>query len=132
WHKKEGDHVAKGEVLFEVETDKANMEIESPASGILRRILVAAGTSVPVTTLVALLSDTADEPIAEAAPLRPLTASASAALRRRESGRRSSASTSTRSGAPARAAASASRTSRRRPPRRRPPPRSRPRARPHA
>jgi len=68
WHKKEGDHVAKGEVLFEVETDKANMEIESPASGILRRILVAAGTSVPVTTLVALLSDTADEPIAEAAP----------------------------------------------------------------
>ena len=63
WHKNEGDRVEKGEILFEVETDKANMEIESPASGYVRHILVRADTTVPVTTLIALISDTADEDI---------------------------------------------------------------------
>ena len=63
WHKKEGDRVEKGEVLFEVETDKANMEIEAPASGYLRHILVPPDRMVPVATLVALVSDTADEDI---------------------------------------------------------------------
>ncbi|MDO8506831.1 MAG: dihydrolipoamide acetyltransferase family protein [Candidatus Limnocylindria bacterium] len=63
WHKKVGDRVEKGEVLFEVETDKANMEIESAASGFVRRILAPADTTVPVTTVIALLSDTADEPL---------------------------------------------------------------------
>lgn len=61
WHKKEGDRVEKGEVLFEVETDKANMEIEAAASGFVRRILVPAGTTVPVTTVIALIADTAVE-----------------------------------------------------------------------
>ncbi len=63
WHKNEGDRVEKGEVLFEVETDKANMEIESPASGYVRHLLVRADTTVPVTTLIALISDTPDEDI---------------------------------------------------------------------
>jgi pyruvate dehydrogenase E2 component (dihydrolipoamide acetyltransferase) len=63
WHKREGDRVEKGEVLFEVETDKANMEIESAASGYVRHLLVRPGQTVPVTTLIALLSDTADEDI---------------------------------------------------------------------
>jgi pyruvate dehydrogenase E2 component (dihydrolipoamide acetyltransferase) len=73
WHRREGDRVEKGEVLFEVETDKANMEIEAPASGIVRRILVEANTTVPVTTLIALITDTADEPlpaVPEATPSR--------------------------------------------------------------
>ncbi len=63
WHKKEGDRVEKGEVLFEVETDKANMEIEAPVSGIVRRILLRADATAPVTTLIALIADTADEPL---------------------------------------------------------------------
>ena len=63
WHKKEGDRVEKGEVLFEVETDKANMEIEASASGVLRRILLPAESSAPVATVIALIADTADEPL---------------------------------------------------------------------
>jgi len=63
WHKREGDRVEKGEILFEVETDKANMEIESAAAGYVRHLLVRPGQTVPVTTLIALLSDTADEDI---------------------------------------------------------------------
>jgi pyruvate dehydrogenase E2 component (dihydrolipoamide acetyltransferase) len=66
WHKKEGDRVEKGEILFEVETDKANMEIESPASGYVRHLLVKADATVPVTTLIALISDTPDEDIPDA------------------------------------------------------------------
>jgi pyruvate dehydrogenase E2 component (dihydrolipoamide acetyltransferase) len=74
WHKKEGERVEKGEVLFEVETDKANMEIEAPASGYVRHILVRAGQSVPVTTLIALVSDTIDEDIPDAAHVAHATA----------------------------------------------------------
>src|SRR6267378_5650227 len=68
WHKREGDRVEKGEVLFEVETDKANMEIEASASGIVRRILLAADASAPVATVIALIADTADEPLPSDAP----------------------------------------------------------------
>jgi pyruvate dehydrogenase E2 component (dihydrolipoamide acetyltransferase) len=66
WHKKEGDRVEKGEVLFEVETDKANMEIEASASGVVRRILLPADASAPVATVIALIADTADEPLGDA------------------------------------------------------------------
>jgi pyruvate dehydrogenase E2 component (dihydrolipoamide acetyltransferase) len=76
WHKKEGDRVAKGDVLFEVETDKANMEIEASAGGILRRILVPANATAPVTTVIALISDTADEPLPSVA--EPVAARADA------------------------------------------------------
>jgi pyruvate dehydrogenase E2 component (dihydrolipoamide acetyltransferase) len=68
WHKKEGDRVEKGEVLFEVETDKANLEIEASASGIVRRILLPADASAPVATVIALIADTVDEPLPDVAP----------------------------------------------------------------
>jgi pyruvate dehydrogenase E2 component (dihydrolipoamide acetyltransferase) len=68
WHKKEGDRVEKGEVLFEVETDKANMEIEAAASGIVRRILLPADASAAVATVIALIADTVDEPLPDSAP----------------------------------------------------------------
>ncbi len=48
WLKKEGEAVIKGEPLLEIETDKAVMEIESPADGVLAGIKVHAGTEVPV------------------------------------------------------------------------------------
>ena len=64
WLKKEGDRIEAGEILFEVETDKATMEVESPVAGYVRRILVAAGETVPVTKVIALISTTPDEPVA--------------------------------------------------------------------
>jgi pyruvate dehydrogenase E2 component (dihydrolipoamide acetyltransferase) len=53
WLKKEGDPVAKGEPLLEIETDKAVMEIESPADGVLAGVKVQAGAEVPVGRTIA-------------------------------------------------------------------------------
>ena len=61
WHKRVGDAVAAGDVLFEVETDKATMEVESPTAGTLRRILYPADATAPVATVIALITDTSDE-----------------------------------------------------------------------
>jgi pyruvate dehydrogenase E2 component (dihydrolipoamide acetyltransferase) len=61
WHKRVGDTVAAGEILFEVETDKATMEVESPTAGTLRRILFPADATAPVATVIALITETADE-----------------------------------------------------------------------
>jgi pyruvate dehydrogenase E2 component (dihydrolipoamide acetyltransferase) len=63
WFKKEGDFVDKGETLFEVETDKVNVEVESLASGFLRKILLEEGIEVPIHTPVAIISETMDEEI---------------------------------------------------------------------
>jgi len=73
WHKKVGDRVEKGEVLFEVETDKANLEIEASVSGVVRRILLPENASAPVATVIALISDTAEE----ALPTAPETTTGS-------------------------------------------------------
>ena len=67
WIKKEGDAVKVGEVIAEVETDKATMDLEAFDSGILRKILVAEGTKVPVQTRIGLIG-TKDEKIDESAP----------------------------------------------------------------
>ncbi len=64
WRKKEGEKVEKGEVLFEVMSDKTNFEVESPYSGYLRKILYQPSDQpIPVTTVIAYLTDTPDEPI---------------------------------------------------------------------
>jgi pyruvate dehydrogenase E2 component (dihydrolipoamide acetyltransferase) len=55
WLKKEGDPVAKGDILFTVETDKAVMEVESFEAGTLLKIAVAPGVSVPVQSVVGFL-----------------------------------------------------------------------------
>ena len=55
WCKQVGESVAKGEILAEVETDKANVEAEAYQDGVLTRILVEPGTWVPVGTPLALL-----------------------------------------------------------------------------
>jgi pyruvate dehydrogenase E2 component (dihydrolipoamide acetyltransferase) len=73
WLKKEGDPVAKGDILFTVETDKAVMEVESFEAGTLAKIAVAPGVTVPVQSVVGYLSrpgeDTAGAPApAPAAP----------------------------------------------------------------
>jgi pyruvate dehydrogenase E2 component (dihydrolipoamide acetyltransferase) len=53
WLKKEGDAVSKGEPLLEIETDKAVMEIESPADGVLAGVKVQPGVEVPVGRTIA-------------------------------------------------------------------------------
>ena len=55
WLKKEGDFVNKGEVIAEVETDKADMDLEVFSSGILTKILYKEGDTVPVGTVIAVL-----------------------------------------------------------------------------
>jgi pyruvate dehydrogenase E2 component (dihydrolipoamide acetyltransferase) len=62
WLKKEGDKVSPGEVIAEIETDKATMEVEAVDEGIMGKILVQAGTeNVPVNSLIALLLEEGEE-----------------------------------------------------------------------
>lgn len=61
WLKSEGDFVSKGESIFEVETDKLVTEIESPATGVLRRILVGGGIEVAVLTVVGVIAEKEEE-----------------------------------------------------------------------
>ena len=61
WLKQEGEAVAAGEPVVEVETDKTNVEIEAPASGVLRKIHVAAGTEgLEAGALLAVIADDGD------------------------------------------------------------------------
>jgi pyruvate dehydrogenase E2 component (dihydrolipoamide acetyltransferase) len=57
WRKQLGDTVAKGDILFEIETDKALLEVESFYEGTLLKIVAAEGASVPVQTTVAFVGD---------------------------------------------------------------------------
>jgi len=57
WLKQRGDRVAIGDILAEVETDKANMELEAYDEGVLAEVRVAEGQSAPVGAVIAVLSD---------------------------------------------------------------------------
>src|SRR3954471_15433716 len=57
WLKKEGDKVEKGDVLLEIETDKATMSQESYDAGILEKIVVPAGQTVPIGTVIAIIGN---------------------------------------------------------------------------
>lgn len=61
WLKSEGEWVNKGDPLLEVLTDKANVEVEAPTSGYLRRILHGEDETVPVAQTIAILSQELDE-----------------------------------------------------------------------
>ncbi len=61
WHKVEGDSVRRGEVLYELTTDKATLEVESFSEGVLKKILVAEGETVPVNELIAIIGAEEDE-----------------------------------------------------------------------
>ena len=60
WHKKEGDEVAKGDIIAEIETDKATVEFEAYVGGVLRKIIAAEGATIPVGQLIAVIA-AADE-----------------------------------------------------------------------
>jgi pyruvate dehydrogenase E2 component (dihydrolipoyllysine-residue acetyltransferase) len=57
WLKKEGERVQSGDILAEVETDKADVEMEAFGAGVLRKILVNAGDKAPVGSLIAVIAD---------------------------------------------------------------------------
>jgi len=61
WYKKEGDKVVKGELVAEIETFKAAVEINSPAAGIIYKILIKEGETVPVNTVIAILIKEGEE-----------------------------------------------------------------------
>jgi pyruvate dehydrogenase E2 component (dihydrolipoamide acetyltransferase) len=63
WVKEEGDAVKRGDLLFTVESDKAVLEVEATARGFLRKILVPEGQTVPVLTVVALMTRDSEEDI---------------------------------------------------------------------
>jgi len=80
WVKKEGDRVSKGEILLEVETDKAVVEIEATADGILAGVKSREGDVVPVGTTIAWLVAPGETPPADspatAAPMARATTAA--------------------------------------------------------
>ncbi len=65
WLKKEGDKVEKGDVLLEVTTDKATLEVESFAKGVLRKIVHKEGDIVPVLAIIGYIAGSMDEEIPE-------------------------------------------------------------------
>jgi pyruvate dehydrogenase E2 component (dihydrolipoamide acetyltransferase) len=75
WYKEEGQAVIQGEMLFAIETDKATLDIEAPASGVLRRVTAAPGDEVRVLSTIAFITapdaDLVETPsIVEAEPVR--------------------------------------------------------------
>jgi len=71
WLKKVGDPVAKGEALFEVETDKATLEVESPATGTLYEVLAEPGTEVAVKARIGSIALPDTGALAAPAPSAP-------------------------------------------------------------
>src|ERR1051325_2754794 len=62
WHKKEGDIVKSGDVIAEIETDKATMEVDTPDEGIMGKIIVPEGTEgVQVNQVIALLLEEGED-----------------------------------------------------------------------
>jgi pyruvate dehydrogenase E2 component (dihydrolipoamide acetyltransferase) len=71
WRKKEGDHVSKGEPLLEIETDKAVVEVEAPADGVLAGIKASEGADIPVGQTIAWIVAPGEHPPADTAPVVP-------------------------------------------------------------
>jgi len=71
WRKQEGDRVIKGEPLLEIETDKAVVEVEAPADGILAGIKATAGADIPVGQTIAWIVAPGEAAPAESEPAAP-------------------------------------------------------------
>ena len=81
WLKKEGDRINGGDILAEVETDKADVEMEAFGAGVLRKILVPAGETAAIGALIGVIAEPGDDiaavvgsATAVATPLRPAAA----------------------------------------------------------
>ncbi|MCS6803074.1 MAG: dihydrolipoamide acetyltransferase family protein [Chloroflexota bacterium] len=88
WHKRPGDPVAKGDVLAEIETDKANMELESYETGILTKILIEEGGQAPIGQPIAYIGSAEEveggAPAASPAPAAAAPAAPAAAAQEPE------------------------------------------------
>src|SRR6185369_428024 len=73
WLKNPGDSVRKGEPIVEIETDKVTVEVEAPASGVLREVSAQPGDVVPVGKAIALIFAAGEVPVAPA-PAAPAAA----------------------------------------------------------
>ena len=71
WRKKEGDRVSKGEPLLEIETDKAVVEVEAPADGVLAGVKASEGTDIPVGQTIAWIVAPGEAPPAESESTAP-------------------------------------------------------------
>jgi pyruvate dehydrogenase E2 component (dihydrolipoamide acetyltransferase) len=82
WLKREGEAIRGGDVIAEIETDKANVEIEAFGAGILRRIVVGDGGQVPVGELIGVIADAADDigGVVATAPAAPPAATSAPAM----------------------------------------------------
>ena len=60
WHKTEGDPIRKGDVILEITTDKATLEVESSIAGVMRKILAPEKATLPVNTVIALAGEPND------------------------------------------------------------------------
>lgn len=74
WLKSEGDAVSPGDVIAEIETDKATLDLEAGQSGVLGRLLVAAGDAAAVNAPIAVLLQAGGEPAPAGAAAAPPTA----------------------------------------------------------
>ncbi|MEX2220326.1 MAG: dihydrolipoamide acetyltransferase family protein [Candidatus Rokuibacteriota bacterium] len=79
WLKKEGDAVKGGDLIAEIETDKANVELEAFGAGVLRKIVIGEGGQVPVGDLIGVIADPAEDiSSVAAAPAKPAAPPAAA------------------------------------------------------
>jgi pyruvate dehydrogenase E2 component (dihydrolipoamide acetyltransferase) len=77
WLKKVGDQIAVGDIIAEIETDKATMELEAFEAGVLQQILIPEGQTVPIGHPIAIIGDSA-APVAPTPSIPPVTTQPSA------------------------------------------------------
>src|SRR5215216_995002 len=77
WLKHPGDQVQKGEILLEIETDKATMELEAYESGVVEKVLVDEGQTVPIGQPIMLIGDGSGATQETEAPPTPSSSPAS-------------------------------------------------------
>ena len=61
WLKTEGDQVAKGEAIVQIETEKVNLDVESPAAGVLLRIVVPDETETPIFSTIGIIGEPGED-----------------------------------------------------------------------
>lgn len=100
WFKAEGEPIRRGDVICEVETEKAVFEVEAPADGVLLRVLAPAGSKVPIFSVIGIIGESSETlgPMDAAAPEPVQTGVDVAAIRARLAGRTTGAGPARASG----------------------------------
>jgi pyruvate dehydrogenase E2 component (dihydrolipoamide acetyltransferase) len=64
WLKAEGDAVAKGEAIVQIETEKVSLDVEAPVAGVLLRIVVPNETETPIFSTIGVIGEPGEDPSA--------------------------------------------------------------------